>query len=246
MPNRILRAEALTSRRLGAVSAEAEALYYRLLLVADDYGRYWAEPALVQAATYPRGERQVAEALEELFAVGLLVRYEVDGEPYLAFARWLQRADRRSSSKFPDPPREVAGIRGNPRESAGNSRDSRETAGNRGKPREVAGKSRLDGDGDVDEDVDGDEDEIERAFARFWSIYPRRVGKRAARAKFALALRRATLDEILAGAERYRDDPARDPKYTKHPATWLNQDCWLDEPLDAGGETPAFRPEDMA
>jgi hypothetical protein len=30
---------------------------------------------------------------------------------------------------------------------------------------------------------------------------------------------------------RYRDDPNRVQEFTKHPATWLNGDCWLDDPL---------------
>lgn len=102
MPNRLLRTRALTSRKLGAVSGDAEALYYRLMLAADDHGRFHSDPPLVQAACYPRRERAVGPLLDDLFKVGLLHRYEHEGEPYLVFDVWDQTV--RSESKFPQPP----------------------------------------------------------------------------------------------------------------------------------------------
>jgi hypothetical protein len=45
---------------------------------------------------------------------------------------------------------------------------------------------------------------------------------------------------VLAAAERFAADPNRDPDYTPHPATWLNQDRWDDDPLPArNGQTRA-------
>lgn len=70
-------------------------------------------------------------------------------------------------------------------------------------------------------------------FETFWSVYPRRVGKRGAESEFERAVKRASVEAVLAGAERYRDDPHRQDQYTKHPSTWLHQDCWEDDPLPA-------------
>lgn len=67
-------------------------------------------------------------------------------------------------------------------------------------------------------------------FDRFWAIYPRHTAKRAAELSFARAVKRAPVDRILDGAIRLRDEPGRDPRYTPHPSTWLNQDRWDDEP----------------
>lgn len=80
-------------------------------------------------------------------------------------------------------------------------------------------------------------------FTEFWATYPKRVGKDAAAKAYANALRRATHEQILAGAAAYRDDGARkraDVKFTKHPATWLNAGCWEDEltPARPNGQTP--------
>jgi hypothetical protein len=38
---------------------------------------------------------------------------------------------------------------------------------------------------------------------------------------------------ILNAAYAYAHDPNRDPQFTKLPATWLNQECWNDDPLPA-------------
>jgi hypothetical protein len=69
-------------------------------------------------------------------------------------------------------------------------------------------------------------------FDEFWSTYPRREGKGAARTAFAKAVAKVeTPSVILLGAERFAADPNREDGYTPHPATWLNQERWNDDPL---------------
>jgi hypothetical protein len=69
------------------------------------------------------------------------------------------------------------------------------------------------------------------SFERFWRIYPRKVAKEGARRAFEKALKAgADADVLIAGAQRYAiERQEQDPKYTKHPATWLNAGCWEDE-----------------
>lgn len=71
------------------------------------------------------------------------------------------------------------------------------------------------------------------AFDTFWSVYPRRTGKAAARKAWDKAHKTADAELIIGGAHVYAEDPNRDPAFTKHPATWLNAGCWDDEPLPA-------------
>lgn len=66
-------------------------------------------------------------------------------------------------------------------------------------------------------------------FDKFWGIYPRRVGKKAARRAWDKAIRDTEAAKIIHGAARYRDDPRRTPEYTAHPSTWLNAGRWDDE-----------------
>jgi hypothetical protein len=71
-------------------------------------------------------------------------------------------------------------------------------------------------------------------FEEFWHQYPRRVARGAARKAWDNALKKATAEEIIAVAMRYAAKrEGQDPLYTKHPATWLNQEAWLDDPMPA-------------
>lgn len=63
-------------------------------------------------------------------------------------------------------------------------------------------------------------------FNEFWNEYPKKSDKRAALKAFKSALKRAKFEEIMAGVLLYKDDPLRNPVFTKHPATWLNSDSW--------------------
>lgn len=73
-------------------------------------------------------------------------------------------------------------------------------------------------------------------FENFWRTYPRRIEKKSAFKAWKTALKSgATADEITAGAARYAKYRAGEPEqYTKHPSTWLNQECWEDEYSTAG------------
>lgn len=67
---------------------------------------------------------------------------------------------------------------------------------------------------------------IEDLFNEFWTAYPRKLDKAKAFRAFRSALKRATFEDIIAGVLLYRNDPKRDPDFTKYPATWLNNDSW--------------------
>lgn len=69
-------------------------------------------------------------------------------------------------------------------------------------------------------------------FVEFYeAAYPRREGRGAARAAWDKAIRKAEPDAIIAGARRFAADPNREDGFTPHPATWLNQERWSDDPL---------------
>ena len=80
----------------------------------------------------------------------------------------------------------------------------------------------------------------ERDFEIFWQAYPRKVGKKAACRAY---LRTATPPErILQALERQRADPQwqrEQGRFIPHPATWLNQGRWEDEPGTSVSSDPA-------
>lgn len=70
----------------------------------------------------------------------------------------------------------------------------------------------------------------ENSFDVFWKVFPRRVSKFAARTAFDRALKLASADAIIAGAQRYAAEKrGSEVRFIKHPTTWLNQGCWEDE-----------------
>lgn len=74
--------------------------------------------------------------------------------------------------------------------------------------------------------------ELEGAFKVFWTLYPRKVEKIAARKAFAKAVGEVGAQVVLDGVRRLADDPNLPPKqYVKHPASWLNSGGWEDEPF---------------
>jgi hypothetical protein len=68
--------------------------------------------------------------------------------------------------------------------------------------------------------------QLNAQFEEFWNAYPRKLDKAKAFRAFKSALKRATFEDILAGVIAYRNDPQRNPDFTKYPATWLNSDAW--------------------
>ena len=83
-----------------------------------------------------------------------------------------------------------------------------------------------------------------REFAEtFYPIYPHHVGRPKAEIAFRKARKRASLEMIMAGLERYR--AKTDDRPWCNPATWLNQDRWDDKPgptQEGNGHGRAGRP----
>lgn len=73
-------------------------------------------------------------------------------------------------------------------------------------------------------------------FDQWWSLYPRKVGKDAARRAYAKAVKRAAPAVIYEGlwlqlgALGMMNKP--DGDYRPHPSTWLNRGSWEDRPED--------------
>ncbi len=82
-------------------------------------------------------------------------------------------------------------------------------------------------------------DDFDLLFDDFWDVYPRRENKQSARRAFRQAMKTTSFETILDGVIRYRDDTNRDPAFTKHAATWLNNQCWNDDPLPSRNKANA-------
>ena len=72
---------------------------------------------------------------------------------------------------------------------------------------------------------------LDRAFDKFWAVYPRHTAKQdAKRAFLKVSPDDALLETMLTAIQRQkRTDQWSDPRYIPHPATWLNGRRWEDE-----------------
>lgn len=109
MPNRILREGILTSERVERLNWAEEVFYRRLMSVVDDYGRYYARPALLLAACYPLLLKKVSDSdiekwLSACENAALVSVYPAeDGKRYLQLLDFKQQV-RAAASKFPPMP----------------------------------------------------------------------------------------------------------------------------------------------
>ena len=103
MPNRMIR-DWTDSVRMDGISAEAERLFMRLIMKADDYGRFHADLRLLKANCFPLNDEikagHIAPWIKTLVGRGLIVTYESNGRQLLAIANYGQRL-KLSKAKFP-------------------------------------------------------------------------------------------------------------------------------------------------
>ena len=133
MPNRILR-DWTDSFAVHELSADEERFFVRLLMKADDFGKFHGAPKLLKSALFPLhslDDQKVAKWRDKCAEMGLIDVYECErGRLYVEIKNFNQRT-RATSSKYP------------PRSSDGQVTVTRRS------------NDRLDGDGDGD--VYGDE-----------------------------------------------------------------------------------------
>lgn len=72
-------------------------------------------------------------------------------------------------------------------------------------------------------------------FDEFWKAYPKKTGKQKAQTCYQSALKKTSHATIMHGLSRYNEYirmNKTEDRYIKHPQTWLNAGCWLDEYKD--------------
>ena len=80
-------------------------------------------------------------------------------------------------------------------------------------------------------------------FAEWYAAYPVHKSPGDAETAYAKAVRAGADPQVLLeAAKRYCDDPQVHRGYGKHPATWLNKKCWLDEDTPLPQEQAPARP----
>lgn len=69
----------------------------------------------------------------------------------------------------------------------------------------------------------------DESFDRFWLAYPCRAGKGVALKAWEKAKAKADAETIIQAAAEFAASPKGRGEFVPHPATWLNQERWLDD-----------------
>lgn len=119
MPNRILKESICTSDTISKLSWFEEICFYRLIVNADDYGRFDGRLPILKSRMFPLEdvtEKQIGDAINKLRSAGIVTTYTVEEKPYLQIVTWANHQQiRNKRSKYPsiDDADSVSDINGN-------------------------------------------------------------------------------------------------------------------------------------
>lgn len=243
MLNRVI----LTSQKINSISEGAENLYYRILLLVDDYGRYYADPDIIKSYCYPKRNLPVStikKRLIELTNIKLLKTYKSDEEFYIeliAFQKHQKfRSDIKLKGDFPKPTgflqrsrdESVTG-RIEPERAVGSTSSSVNRNNNRNNNNNEDKKDKK------EKDNKEREDDFEKEFESFWKYY-RSIGdpkddigsKTEARKAYKALRRRVPKNEIAVAAHgeadylKYKRLDKNFNQNKKFASTWLRSGQW--------------------
>jgi hypothetical protein len=199
---RTIKPEFFTSEDIVSLSPYARLLYIALWCEADRDGRMSWKPKTFKMRYFPADNVDVADLCNELLSAGLVTLYG-DGLAYIpSFAKHQHINPRESASTLPDP------------HASSTRQNASVTHREEGKERKESNHASRDG------------------FDEFWKAYPRKVGKGEAEKQWAKA-KGIDLQAVLKAIERARatEQWQKDSgQFIPHPATWLSQRRWEDEP----------------
>lgn len=248
---RTIKPSFFTSETVSKLTCEQRLTFIGLWTHVDDEGRCVDNPRLVKAAIWPLDDRTGADVESDLGALSehsLITRYTVGEKHYIAVNgfREHQVINRRTKSAYPPPEQGTPTVATSQVTPPPTSEKAPELTLIHGALTEDSvstpiGKGREGKGKEKNTPSTRKRHAYTAEFEEFWTTYPNKRGKDAAAKAYASAVHRATPEQILTGARAYRDDGARkraDPKFTKHPATWLNAGCWTDELAAANHSGP--------
>jgi hypothetical protein len=222
MPNRILR-DYTNSEKVNKLSYEAEVFFVRLMMKADDYGRFYGNPKLLKSNLFPHRvdfikDAQILKWKQECVELGLLNNYSSNEKEYVEIIDFRQRL-RLMVSKFPIPPSNDGQMTVNGQSNDGVKRSRNEVEVEVETETEVETKSKS---------VDF---EIYPTFEDFWILYDKKVDRELSQKKYE-KLTQAEKEKILIHIEHYKQIQP-DSKFRKNPSTYLNQKTFNDpiEPI---------------
>lgn len=239
MPNRIIKESICTSDTIDELSWFEEVLFYRLIVKADDFGRYDGRVKILKGTLFPLKDitvKDIEKALVKLSAVGLVELYTVHGHPYLQLTTWSDHQNiRNTKSKYPSI--EERDTQLNTLDSNCNqlksidSKCSRNPIQSNPNPNPNPNTNPYPSSEGVEAEL---VDPVDTWFDKFWEEYPKKQDKKGARKSFGKVCKtEKDFETIMNGLTVQKNTTwkGKDMQYIPMPTTWLNGNRWEDEPI---------------
>ena len=221
MPNRIIKESICTSDSVDQLSWFEEVLFYRLIVNCDDFGRFDGRTAVIKNRLFPLKDnltiKSVETAINKLASAGLVALYVFEGKPYLYLPTWNEHQTIRAKrSKYPDPENICKQMISDDCKCSRNPIQSN--------PNPIQSESESESESNTRK-------ALESVFDAFWSVYPKKTGKEAARKAFKKIPKSAhpLLVPAVEAQKKSRQWMEDNGRFIPNPATWLNQGRWEDE-----------------
>ena len=226
MPNRIIKESICTSDSVDRLSWFEEVLFYRLIVNCDDFGRFDGRTAVIKNRLFPLKDnltiKSVETAINKLASAGLVALYVFEGKPYLYLPTWNEHQTIRAKrSKYPEPENICKQMISDDCKCSRNPIQSN--------PNPIQSKSESESESNT-------HNVLASVFDAFWSVYPKKTGKEAARKAFKKIPKSAhpLLVPAVEAQKKSRQWMEENGRFIPNPATWLNQGRWEDEVQTSG------------
>jgi hypothetical protein len=190
-----------------------------------DHGHLADDAMKLKLQVLPMDNVDIEALLDEIMASGRVLRMEADGRSYLLVKRFEdhQKIDPRWKTRCPACAQVDSLVPAETQVSLGELAVTPELSPTLPLGREGMGRE--------SKKTPSSKPASSTDFDTFWAQYPRKAGKIAGRKAFDKAMKLATLEQLLQGVELLKRETAgKELHFIPHPATWLNDGRWDDEP----------------
>lgn len=217
MPNRIIKESICRSGSIDSLSWFEEVLFYRLMVVCDDYGRFDGRPAIIRGACFPLKDmrlEQIEDALKRLAIAGMIRRYETEDGAFLQLTAWGKHQQIRAKhSKYPAPEEACHHLPTN------NNKDYHEIE------HDINGNQLISDDCNCPRNRESGIENRETntmckadalaLFEELWKLYPSKKGKGQVSLAAKQRLLKVGHEEMVRAIDRYKSDLEMDREWRK-------------------------------
>lgn len=221
-----------TDEKLVELETWERLLFIGLWNFADDEGYMPYSPKRIKMQVFPGDSLEVSRGVQSLISIGAVELFDSEYGQVLHVSKWSkhQKVSNPSKSKYSTV--DLAPLDGKPRKQAVPEQETLEVPLNGTEDSRELRKERERERG-VIKDLSSKPDE----FDQWYSRYPKKEAKEAARKAFVKARKSVDLKALIEGADKYAAAMKdKDRQYVALPATWLNAGRWADEISETPGQ----------